>query len=514
MKLHKTDTINSPACTIIPSRSGAAMGICIKRFMQYGFPPRKSGAGFTLIELIISLAISTILILGIVALISNVFTVNRQQGGLLSDQDQARKVSFQIMAEVRNAVTANTGAYPIETAGDQQLTFYSNVNGGTAIERIRYYVQNGKLYKGVTTPTGSPLAYTAPEAITLVQNNLSVGSSPVFFYYDDTYNGITGAALTQPVNVTSVKFVRIGLGIYNKAGKIGTNNYTVTAMAALRNVKTNLATPAPPAPQPPTVDIKADNLNGPITIAYNGTATLSWISANSTSCAGSGGWTGSVGVSGSQSTGALTTTTTYTILCTGAGGTASNSVVVQVGPAPAPTVDIQANSSDGPITIAYNTTVTLSWTSATTTSCTAQNGWAGTKAVSGTWTSSGLVANTTYTLQCSGPGGTASDSVVVQVSPPPPPSPVCTSAAPETSKPSGSGPLRLYAYGVTDTTSLSFVLSGPSSASVPGSDQGSGTWMGTVLLSTLPSGSYTVQVFVTNATYSNVLCATTSFKLK
>ena len=43
-------------------------------------------SGFTLIELIVAVAIFSILILGVMALMSNAFTVNRQQGALLADE--------------------------------------------------------------------------------------------------------------------------------------------------------------------------------------------------------------------------------------------------------------------------------------------------------------------------------------------------------------------------------------------------------------------------------------------
>ena len=86
-----------------------------------------------------------------------------------------------------------------------------------------------------------------------------------------------------------------------------------------------------PAVEPPTVDIKANGSDGPITIPYNSSATLSWTSTNATSCQASGAWSGTKPLSGSESTGNLTTGTyTYTLTCQGAGGTASDSVTVNV----------------------------------------------------------------------------------------------------------------------------------------------------------------------------------------
>ena len=85
-----------------------------------------------------------------------------------------------------------------------------------------------------------------------------------------------------------------------------------------------------------------------------------------------------------------------------------------------PTADIKANGSDGPITIPFNTAATISWTSTDATSCivsSPDDNWTGTNN-SGISTVN-LTATVTYTLNCSGPGGAASDSVRVDVSSPP-----------------------------------------------------------------------------------------------
>jgi prepilin-type N-terminal cleavage/methylation domain-containing protein len=195
--------------------------------------------GFTLIETIVSVAIFAMLIVGIIALVSFILTNNTQQTNLLTNNEQALHVAFNIMTEFRNATTSANGSYPIDTAADQQLIFYSN-NGAT-VNRINYYIQSGVLKKGVTTPTGSPPVYNlGQEVVTTVQNSVANGATPLFVYYDDTYNGVTDNPLTQPVSVSQVKFIKINLKIYNKAGLIGTNSYTVSAGGAIRNLKTNL----------------------------------------------------------------------------------------------------------------------------------------------------------------------------------------------------------------------------------------------------------------------------------
>lgn len=80
----------------------------------------------------------------------------------------------------------------------------------------------------------------------------------------------------------------------------------------------------------PTVDLKGDNRDGPVTVDYGTEMTLSWSVTDATSCVASGDWSGDKPTSGSQLTGELTSSKTYTLTCTGPGGSASDSFIVNV----------------------------------------------------------------------------------------------------------------------------------------------------------------------------------------
>lgn len=198
--------------------------------------------GFTLIEVTVSVAIFSLLAFGVIAIVGRLITHSNQYGTLLSTTDQSRKLSSQMMGELRNAVTSATGAYSLDTAGDQQLIFYSDVGNDGVIDRVRYFIQGANLMRGVVKPSGSPVNYNlAGEKTAVVQNNLANGAVPLFYYYADTYNGTNNNYLIQPVNVTQVKFIKLNLQAYNSASRKGTSNtYTVTAGGAIRNLKTNL----------------------------------------------------------------------------------------------------------------------------------------------------------------------------------------------------------------------------------------------------------------------------------
>jgi len=109
-------------------------------------------------------------------------------------------------------------------------------------------------------------------------------------------------------------------------------------------------------------------------------------------------------------TAALTASTTYSITCTGTGGTATQSATVSV-TAALPAITLAAN----PSTVNSGATSTLTWSATNATSCAATGGWGGTEPTSGSYTSPALSANASYSISCTGTGGTASQTVTVTV---------------------------------------------------------------------------------------------------
>lgn len=178
--------------------------------------------------------------------------------------------------------------------------------------------------------------------------------------------------------------------------------------SASQSATVTVATTPPPVP---VVSLTAN----PASIASGSASTLSWTSSNATSCNAGGAWSGAKALNGSQSTGSISATATYSLSCTGAGGTASASATVTVTQQPpAPTVSISAS----PSSIESGQSSTLSWSSANATSCNASGAWSGTKAVSGSQ-SVAPASTSLFTLTCTGAGGSANQSVTVNVSAPP-----------------------------------------------------------------------------------------------
>ena len=181
----------------------------------------------------------------------------------------------------------------------------------------------------------------------------------------------------------------------------------------------NVVTPdcgSGPVENQPTVTITADDNN----LNYNESTIVRWSSTYATSCSASGGrngWSGSKSTSGSFPTGLLPANTTYNITCSNNFGSDNDSVTIyvdgQVGGNP-PTVSIEADDTN----IDYDESTTVRWNSDNADYCTAsggRNSWSGSRKLSGSFFTSSLTSDVTYTITCSNNYGSRSDSVTVNV---------------------------------------------------------------------------------------------------
>lgn len=161
----------------------------------------------------------------------------------------------------------------------------------------------------------------------------------------------------------------------------------------------------------PKVSISADATLVP----YNGKAVLSWSAANATSCVALDGWDGAQEIAGTMSTGPLTAARTYDIKCIGeAGESTVESITVNV--LPLPTGIINANPNPVP----YGGNTTLTWSAFDDADeCVASGGWSGVKKIAGIAKQSNLTSSRTYTMTCTGRGGSSVSSVTVSVIPRP-----------------------------------------------------------------------------------------------
>ncbi|MFH0906838.1 MAG: hypothetical protein V1829_01135 [bacterium] len=115
--------------------------------------------------------------------------------------DSARRGTYNIARELREAIQSDSGTYLLESCDDFELIFYSDIDKDNQVERIRYFLEDEKLKKGVINPAGNPVDYTEEEQIDIISYYLKNNEeTPLFYFYDKTYSGKeTDLALDSPI---------------------------------------------------------------------------------------------------------------------------------------------------------------------------------------------------------------------------------------------------------------------------------------------------------------------------
>lgn len=158
----------------------------------------------------------------------------------------------------------------------------------------------------------------------------------------------------------------------------------------------------------------------PLSIAQGESTVISWQALNSVSCRAEGNWTTEIRPAGQASVGPLDKTTTYTMSCLGKeGGPISETITIIVDGTPAsPSPSLTLTAS--PSRINANDSSTISWSTNNADSCVALGGWSSKTSANNTQFISSIPSTTTYSMRCTGPGGTVSESVSIVVNNIPP----------------------------------------------------------------------------------------------
>lgn len=198
--------------------------------------------GFTIIEVVIAIAIILMIGGGIIAFERSVLTNTKVIQAELSAQQQERHTLTVFISDLRSATQSSAGAYPINVAATSTLTFYANVDSDASVERIRYFIATGTLRRGVLKPTGTTYI-DANEKITAVVNDIVNGTSTALFtYYDSGYDGFTSSStdpLPSPINIPSIRMIKISL-VVNPNGIRAPIMQVYSTQVSVRNLKDNL----------------------------------------------------------------------------------------------------------------------------------------------------------------------------------------------------------------------------------------------------------------------------------
>ena len=195
-------------------------------------------SGFTLIEFIVTIAITGIFSLGLIGLQRIMNNAALTSFGSYLDVDEANRGISIMVREIRNIRPADNAAYPLERAQDQEMIFYSDVDYDGDTDRVRYTLSGTSFVKGIINPVGYPATYPqANEKVKTIAEKVRNDTDPIFYYYngdwpDDTINN----PLPSPTRLSETKLMKV----YLKISEDNSNPYILESYVQIRTLKDNL----------------------------------------------------------------------------------------------------------------------------------------------------------------------------------------------------------------------------------------------------------------------------------
>jgi len=188
---------------------------------------------FTLIEVIVLVSVTAAMGVALNSLIANFYKNDKYLLEQTSAIDSAHRGLRNAFEELRQASYGDDGSYPIQSAATSSITFYSDIGGNGSVEKIRLYISNATLYRGLTVSAGTPPSYVGqPEATTTIATYVSnATSTPLFRYFDSSGNELTGT-----VDVSKVSSVSTTLQIDLNPARAPAI-FTLQETATLRNLR-------------------------------------------------------------------------------------------------------------------------------------------------------------------------------------------------------------------------------------------------------------------------------------
>ena len=187
----------------------------------------------TLIETVVWIAITLSAMLAITTSVQYFYRTNAYTVEQAAAITSAQRGIESMVKTIREAAYASDGAYPIISLATSSISFYADIDDDPFIERLRFFIQGGALYRGVIDPSGDPPVYTNPEVISEISEYVRNNAQNVdaFQYYD-----LDGNLMTDFSDILEVRFVETTVVVNINPNRMP-NQFTLRSTAALRNLR-------------------------------------------------------------------------------------------------------------------------------------------------------------------------------------------------------------------------------------------------------------------------------------
>lgn len=166
--------------------------------------------GFTLVEMLVVIGLTGVVGIGLLSMIAYFYRTNAYLLEATSAVDSASRGLNESIVSLREASYGEDGSFPLSAAATSSITFYSDPDLDSTIERVRLYRSGDTLYRGVTNAVGNPPSYSGqPETVTVIATYVkNAPNTPLFRYFADD-----GVELTGTIDISSVRSIRTRLDV-------------------------------------------------------------------------------------------------------------------------------------------------------------------------------------------------------------------------------------------------------------------------------------------------------------
>jgi len=205
----------------------------------------KKYRGVTFVEMIVVIAITSIIMLGTTMFFARMWTSYQFtfKSGVASFV--ASRAVDDAIGMMRKAQQSQNGAFPIEMADDHDFVFYADYDDDDVVERVRYFVEDDVFKMGIIEPNNNrPPTYDGTEEVRElarnVRNDIASGEA-IFEYYDIDgeiyeYDDIEGKALETMATPADIRMVKIVLYINPEPIFRSPDNVRIQSFVVVRNL--------------------------------------------------------------------------------------------------------------------------------------------------------------------------------------------------------------------------------------------------------------------------------------
>ena len=189
--------------------------------------------GFSFIEMIVVFGIFTMTMISVTSSIVYFYRSNTYSVEQVTAIFSGRKGIENFTRDIREAVYAENGAYPISSIATSTVTFYADVDEVVDIEKVRYFLEAGNLKRGIIKASGVPPVYTAAESIATVSDYVRNIEKNVDMF---TYKSATSTVILNASSTQLVRTVDISLIVNVNPNRLP-EEFLLKGSSAIRNLK-------------------------------------------------------------------------------------------------------------------------------------------------------------------------------------------------------------------------------------------------------------------------------------